>query len=55
MMGPVDCGFIQNSVFKRDFHRCKNGEWFQPTRVLLRCTRDCKKIFLAKINAKTCK
>ena len=30
------------SVFQRDFHRCKNGEWFQPHRVVLRCVRDCK-------------
>jgi len=32
--------YTAETVFKRDFHRCKNGEWFQPSRVLLRCTRD---------------
>jgi len=33
-------GYTVEKMFRRDFHRCKNGEWFKPSRVLLRCTRD---------------
>jgi len=32
--------YTVEKMFRRYFHRCKNGEWYKPSRVLLRCTRD---------------